>query len=661
MHAPEPVGTTAPEAELLPRAAAPTEAVVNESERLEQKSAAGEVLNDATNGVTAIEPRVLELEFPTQMKLGDSDIIRVSLVPTRDGYLLTTDFPENVTITQVVKIPRPTGYTVQALAALNASAFEISAPQQQSALPEGQRVDFRWTISPKQAGQQRLSLDVKLVWTPVDPASKPPAETSLLSKPLTIQVDAVLGMNAMQASSAGLMGLLAGAGLSMAALFATPRGRKVRESLGLAEPNSKLVLEPQAAMRIDTGESQLFQTLFRKYARVVLEREFRSGYSGARTFLALPVREDGRADAYTIAKIGDKASIKREFENYEQFVKDTLPPITARIQETPVAVSKTNSDRAILRYTFIGEPGKLPVSLREALLANPDAAPIHRLFDTFGPNWWMQRKPYTFRVSAEYDSVLPAHLVVERMQGARMADGVLDGQTAPDNVTYGFGDIVQLKNFAQVEPRADGSGYSLTGAAGPGQPALRVRFMTHLTGTAPQEPLIGRVVGTRAMLLQNLVSGLQTYGLPDPLAKLPQVLSESAHGTQSTIHGDLNLENVLIGLGGIVWLIDFANTRDGHPLADFAHLEADVIAHVIAPQIAKPLDYLNLATSAPQLETLRAAIRSVAQRCLFNPSQTREYDLALYMACVGALKYNNLNAHQKQLLYLTAAQIAERL
>ena len=47
---------------------------------------------------------------------------------------------------------------------------------------------------------------------------------------------------------------------------------------------------------------------------------------------------------------------------------------------------------------------------------------------------------------------------------------------------------------------------------------------------------------------------------------------------RSIIHGDLNLENVLIGPGGMVWLIDFATTREGHPLMDFAHLEAEIIA-----------------------------------------------------------------------------------
>ena len=44
----------------------------------------------------------------------------------------------------------------------------------------------------------------------------------------------------------------------------------------------------------------------------------------------------------------------------------------------------------------------------------------------------------------------------------------------------------------------------------------------------------------------------------EDLERLPAWLNQTVAGTQSTIHGDLNLENALVGPGGIVWLIDFA-------------------------------------------------------------------------------------------------------
>jgi hypothetical protein len=618
--------------------------------------AVSEFGRDDDAGVLAVEPRIVELEFPERMRLGDSDIIRVALVPERDGYVVITEIDGSITQTQTVIVRRPKGYRVSAVGLLTGVNFEIDQPERVADVALGERVDFRWTISARQAGAQRLSLDLKLRWTPVDLAKTQPDDSALYGRSLPIQVDSVFGMSGAQASQAGVAGLALGVGVSLFALIASPRGRRIRQTLGFAEPNPNVVLEPQASMVLNAGEGKLLQTLFRRYARVVLEREFRSGYSGARAFLALPIREDGRADAYTIAKIGARASIQQEFDNFEQFVKDTLPPITARIQETPLAVASGDKAQAILRYTFIGEPGKLPVSLREALLVNPDPAPIHRLFDTFGPNWWMQRKPYTFRLAEEYDRMLPAHYVIERMEPTRQVTGSLDGALPPDAGAFAIGDVLVLRNFPNSERRPDGSGYSLAGTSRPGQVQPRVRFNT-ASQAAPSEPLYGRVVATRDSLLRSYVQGMDLYGLPDPFARVPGLLNESVQGTQSTLHGDLNLENVLIGLGGIVWLIDFANTRDGHTLQDFAHLEADVIAHVIAPQIADPQAHLNLAAAAPQFDALRVALRSLGLRCLFNPSQPREYDLALSMACLGALKYRNLDAHQRHVLYLTAAQI----
>jgi len=101
-------------------------------------------------------------------------------------------------------------------------------------------------------------------------------------------------------------------------------------------PDPALGIELPASMQLSPAERALLQTLFRGYGRLMIEREFQSGYSGARALLALPIRPDGRADAYTIAKIGARPAVEQEYANYEAFVKDTLPPVTARIQHTPV-------------------------------------------------------------------------------------------------------------------------------------------------------------------------------------------------------------------------------------------------------------------------------------------------------------------------------------
>jgi hypothetical protein len=321
--------------------------------------------------------------------------------------------------------------------------------------------------------------------------------------------------------------------------------------------------------------------------------------------------------------------------------------VTARIQQPPARLR--SAPWAALRYTFIGQAGQAPVSLGQCLLENPDPAYLERMFETFGPNWWMQRRPATFRLAVEYDHILPAHLVLEP---CKSADRVLDGRTPPGEINLKVGETVQLRHFERGELRADGASLSLQAAALPGQPPMRLRWMSRQGGNGS----CGRVTSIRIGLLKASAAGMELYGLPDPLLKLPTWLEETISGSQSIIHGDLNLENILIGPGGLVWLIDFARTRLGHPLVDMAHLEGEIIAHVLAAAYPSPAAYLE-ALSQAQIPLL-AAMHSIAGRCLANPSQPVEYQLALAVTCLGMLKYPNLDAHARHLLYLTAAWLA---
>ena len=601
----------------------------------------------APAALPAVEDRLVELEWPSAMRLGESDVIRLSFMPSQEGYTVTAEFPEHQAVTRTVAVKRPPSYDVFAVARLDHTGFDLSPEEEQAQeLPPAEPVIWRWSLTPRSTGQHRLAVSLKLRWAPQAGATGSQRESIVYSRALDIQVSSFLGLTPSQATTAGMAGVVLGGGMSA---FAVLYRRRATRAI-TAKPNRALAIEPLPGMTLSPGEDELLRTLFRRYSRITVQYEFRSGYSGARTLLVLPVREDGRADAHTIAKLGERDAIEREFDNYERYVKNTLPPITARIQEPPAATP--NNPLAVVRYTFIGEPGHSPTSLREALLANPDPVLLTKLFETFGPNWWMQRRPYSFRLAQEYDRVLPTHAVIEPAAGKGRP---VSGQRTPAEVNLAVGDVVTLRDFARAERRPDGASYALTGHAQPGQPPLRVRWM----GPALREGNTGRVVATRQTLLREFAAGLDLLGMPDPLDRLPALLMESVAGTQSTIHGDLNLENVLIGPGGMVWLIDFAQTRDGHTLFDFAHLEAEIIAHVIAPRVADPNAYLEGLKRGGH--PLTNAVHDMAQRCLFNAANAREYQLARWMACLGALKFTNLDAHQKQLLYLTAAFAARSL
>ncbi|MEW5868366.1 MAG: phosphotransferase [Chloroflexota bacterium] len=617
----------------------------------------------------AVEGRIVEVEWPQRMRLGESDVVRLMLIPAGPSYILTAEFPEHQVITQTVDIPRLPGYELYGVARLDGVGFEIAPNLEQAQfLIPGQTNSWRWSIQPRRPGQQRLALTLLLRWAPSG-GGNAVRETSAYTASLDVQVISLFGLSQAQALAGGFFGLLFGGGLSLFAVVLRPR--PLRQSAALREllPNPALEIELPAGLGLTRPERALLQSLFSRYARLVIEQEFLSGYSGARTFLALPIRPDGRADAYTIAKLGELSSIRDEFANYETYVKDTLPPITARIQHAPVATPAPAPRQgrgplpglrlAALQYTFIGEPGSTPTSLRQTLLADPDPRLLYKLLDTFGPNWWLQRRPHTFRLGVEYDRVLPTHLVIEPARGS---GNTLDGRAAPGALDLQAGDLVSLRHFAHLEARADGRSLSLQGSPAPGQPALRVRWLS----LENPEGASGRVVATRHSLLRQFCAQCDLLGLPDPLLRLPDLLGETIPGSQSTIHGDLNLENILVGPGDLLWLIDFAQTRDGHTLYDFAHLEAELIAHILAPRLASAQEYLTLlenpaASPHAGLHALRQALHEIAARCLFNPSQRREYHLALALSCLGALKFTNLEQHAKHLLYLTAAHILRDL
>jgi hypothetical protein len=611
---------------------------------------------------TVVEERMVELEWPAGLRLGDSEVVRLALVPFEDGYLAQAEFPEHALQTRPVPVPRPDGYELYAVARLDGVGFAIEpAGEQERFLPVNEAVAWRWTFSPRAAGRQSLAVQLLLRWVPAGEFSgavPAPRESLVFSRGLTLDVRSFLGLSPLQAGLAGLVGLLVGGGLCLLALvsglFKAPQAGHGEARVLVVNPSAGLAIETPPGLLLTAEEDGLLRALFGDSARLVIEREFLSGYSGARTMLVRPIRADGCADAATIVKLGPHEAIRQEWANFEAFVQHRLPPVTARIQRPPVALPaarRTAGQRAALQYTFIAEPGRLPLSLRQALLAEPDPGLLLRLFDTFGPHWWMQRRPYTFRLGQEYDRLLPPHYVLEPLEVCSRAFGPAVTQyNDPASLNLAVGDIVAVRSFRLAEQRADRRSLTLWGAPAPGRPALRLRWLA-----ANQGVPFARVTASRASLLRDWTANFDRFGLPDPLDTLPAVLAESVAATRSVIHGDLNLENVLVGPGSLVWLIDFAETREGHPLFDFAHLESELIAHILAPRAATPAAYLDVWRSGT--DPLLAAVHGSAARCLFDPARPREYHLALALACLGALKYANLNPLAKHCLYLTAADL----
>lgn len=590
-----------------------------------------------------MEPRVVELEYPVNLGLASSGAIRLSLVPNGDDYQVVQEQPDGTVVTQTVSVPQPAGYGVFAGAQLLGVNFDIAPAEEQfQRVNSGETLTWRWSIRPQSAGDHTLTVNLRLRLI----SANDTREGQLFSRSLSVRVWPLPGP-AWLYMGLGVLGLATGGALSLSALFW--RGRKAPPRT----PNTALQLDLPGGLAVERDDERLLRTLFADYQRLIVEREFRSGYSGARALLALPVKADGRADAHTIVKIGPAADIAREHANYERFVKNTLPPMTARMQDVPLE----HNGRAALRYTFIAEAGQRPISLRQTLRQNPDPALLWRLFETFAPNWWSQTRPMTFRLAVEYDRVLPPHLVLRPTGKADAGGPVLAADT--DVSGLNAGQTVKVARFPIVAPRADGRSLALTGSPTAGRPPLRVSWLALQPPNGA--PVAAEVVATRADYLRQRVAGVDLGGLPDPISRLPEFLESAIVGGSSIIHGDLNLENALVGPGGLVWLIDFSETREGHVLYDFARLGAEVIAHVLAPTAGDPTRFLaDWRRDVQDPQTLAGTLFALPRRLRADAQTEAEFALCLAVACLGALKHDNLDAQARACLYLAAADLARR-
>ncbi|MEZ4662257.1 MAG: phosphotransferase [Caldilineaceae bacterium] len=173
-------------------------------------------------------------------------------------------------------------------------------------------------------------------------------------------------------------------------------------------------------------------------------------------------------------------------------------------------------------------------------------------------------------------------------------------------------------------------------------------------------------------------------GLLQPLAELDLLLDRVVEARFSTIHGDLNLNNVLVDMAtGFAWLIDFADTRHGPTLYDLQRLEVQVIIKLLpalfAQESARPVAQ-QMAALASLLDALHADppsplapdqalqepyvllthIRRLARQYLMDDLEWDEYYWGLTAALIGALKFDEL-AEQTRCLILTAAATVQKL
>lgn len=173
------------------------------------------------------------------------------------------------------------------------------------------------------------------------------------------------------------------------------------------------VLTSAQNIKLTGLEISLIQHVYNKYKQIIVEKEFGGGYTGTRVFLILPITTDGRSDAYMVTKVGSKTELKEEKQNYEKYVKTSLPFSTAQVREY-----YDEANQAALNYVFAGG-GVLGTTLsleeyyRQHSAAEIKDMLVNLLDRELGPQWYAQSHPLHCLFSDQYGRYLPPHQELE--------------------------------------------------------------------------------------------------------------------------------------------------------------------------------------------------------------------------------------------------------
>ncbi len=337
----------------------------------------------------------------------------------------------------------------------------------------------------------------------------------------------------------------------------------------------------------------LLAEAFSREPEILVKQEFRSGYSGAVVLLV----SVGAGRAPLVVKLAHPHDLQREYNAYEEYVRQVSPQNIAHLQGEPLA--GPDGQLGLLQYTFAGGESHLPTtSLQtyyETYGAEATCAVLNRIFRVYGRHWWANNRAQSYVQDEHYDRLLPVHLQAEPVDPSENADHVLTAGVTGAMSAEGIeiGQIVQLNGFS-VTKVGDG-GHKMTLLAPPpsneasAPRRIRVEMKTP-TAYCPGDvvdALTVRITATRQTLLsaaaQSALPGFDPAApaftipdadggvieLPNPLPKLTDLLYQVVETKMSIIHGDLNMQNVLVdGPTGFSWLIDFAETRIGPTLQD---------------------------------------------------------------------------------------------
>ena len=482
---------------------------------------------------------------------------------------------------------------------------------------------------------------------------------------------------------------------------------------------SQVYIEPQIenpkSLILPSQAEAILKIMFNTYQRVVITAEFGGGFSGSRVYLVRPIRDDSQPELQVVIKLAPVELIKQEWQAYHDCIRRQWPSI-AEIKGEPVL--PPDSTWGGLRYPMMGGGGTFEIESLYHYFQHTSVDDLryvleNRLFQITQKTWQFSQPTPEFSMAHSYDHLLPVNLIIKPSTFPLDTPPHLLTPETITQLSVTQGDSIIVEGFTVTEIDQENREVTLNVPGSKNGLSTSYRLRLRPVETMEQfkinEMIVatqGIVSATRSQLL--LAEAQQAFGsnydlagetinirsgptLPNPLLALPRLLSESRDVKVSCIHGDLNLENILVDPATRgVRLIDFADARHDHVLHDLLRLEAGVVTRLLPQALSQarlppktirmiyrqlyrevaststtygilpayPHPVLNYPTLRKHFAML-VAIRKMARHQLFKPKDWSEYYQGLTIYLLGTLKFNNLDRHDKQVALLGAATLVE--
>lgn len=455
---------------------------------------------------------------------------------------------------------------------------------------------------------------------------------------------------------------------------------------------------------------RLLKSLCQSLKEVTVKHEFGAGFSGAKVFLVTRKNMNGELLSPIVVKFDKLNSLQEEVENYNDHIDQKFEKCVSlengihKLPQIPFAC---------IAYQLAGG-GKFEVeSLKTYWRHYKHIEDVLRPLKTLVADWkgaWIEGKTKRDFSLLSYDWLLPPNFIIEVETNSNVSDAInIDSNDIFEfvNSSNYLGATVciqpaspESKSFivSEVDEDTNEMTLDLPAENEPDKFRIRLHNLENINqfkrGQALSSPVYGRIKNDRITFLKQIVArafnnqlvglnedqvilpGLNNLPLENPLHQLPRILNTDLSSAKvTTVHGDMNLENILIrtdSLGHDISVIDFGKTRKAQNIHDLLRLEANVWLYLIAwmlphlaandePVLAKQvrkivsffrsvhdLDVAFVSNDEIDLSIPYAILCQIRKQAfeIMDGAQEqlyKNYYLGLCLYMLGALKFKNLD------------------